>query len=398
MAVSTQIVLRQRRFIPKRNERSELVHSRMSAGKAWFHTPRLCRGTEQRVRIANLRTRSRLSDSGSRALPWGMIPFINILFLLLVSKSILYASEPPERGWTIGPSIGVHWGGAREIVYDNSGVENQNDYLSLLTWDLQPVVTAGFDSTWESGKSNSLNLVFRTAVPGMATGEMNDYDWLYTDMDWSHWSSSDVNLRWGIIIDVVNNWRVADTGPFSLKLGVGYHLDWWAWRDMITDSVYSTTTGSVYPMPFVTYPGDGFRDLHDELTTGINGINYNVAYHVPLISLSIDLDWGTFFINTNGRIGPVLAFSHDEHVLRDLDFYDTAAGGPWVDALLETGFQSSGRFLFTLRGEFAWLNETRGNSVMVTGSGSSYLFKDAAGFAFSRIGVTALFSWDLSGP
>ena len=46
-------------FIPKRNERSELVHSRMSEGKAWFHTPRLCRGTG-----------SRLSDSGSRALPW----------------------------------------------------------------------------------------------------------------------------------------------------------------------------------------------------------------------------------------------------------------------------------------------------------------------------------------
>ncbi|RKX72317.1 MAG: hypothetical protein DRP49_09060, partial [Spirochaetes bacterium] len=42
-------------FIPKRNERSELVHSRMSEGKAWFHTPRLCRGTG-----------SRLSDSGSR--------------------------------------------------------------------------------------------------------------------------------------------------------------------------------------------------------------------------------------------------------------------------------------------------------------------------------------------
>ncbi|RKX86541.1 MAG: hypothetical protein DRP70_09990 [Spirochaetes bacterium] len=59
-------------LIPKRNERSEQVHSRMSAGKAWFHTPRLRRGTG-----------SRLSDSGSRALPWGMIPFI-LLFTSLV--------------------------------------------------------------------------------------------------------------------------------------------------------------------------------------------------------------------------------------------------------------------------------------------------------------------------
>jgi len=70
------------RYDPK-YERSELVHSvgivprltpavrpliRMSAGKAWFHTPRLCRGTG-----------SRSSDSRSRALPWSMILFIEEL-------------------------------------------------------------------------------------------------------------------------------------------------------------------------------------------------------------------------------------------------------------------------------------------------------------------------------
>ena len=339
--------------------------------------------------------------------------FCITLTFILFSVSMLSAAELPGRGWTIGPSIGVHWGGAREIVYDNSGVENKNDYLSLLTWDLQPVVMLGFDSTWESGKGNSLDLVFRSAVPGMATGEMNDYDWLYTDKDWSHWSSSDVNLRWGFIIDAVSNWQVAAAGPFSLKLGVGYHLDWWAWRDTTTDSVYSDVNGpsAGYPMPYDTNGtvqgaqdlyGDDWRGMPDYLPTGINGINYDVAYHVPLVSLSIDLNWGTFFIKSTGRIGPVLAFSHDQHVLRtDFGpdgghFYDSAAGGPWVDALLETGFQSSGRFLFTLRGEFAWLNETRGNTIVVpTDGSSSWMIEGAAGFAFSRIGVTALFSWDL---
>jgi hypothetical protein len=54
-----------KKVIPKRSERNTLGHFRASAGKAWFHTPRLARGTG-----------SRLSDSGSRALPWGMIPFI----------------------------------------------------------------------------------------------------------------------------------------------------------------------------------------------------------------------------------------------------------------------------------------------------------------------------------
>ena len=64
------------KLIPKRNERSELVHFRMSAGKAWFHTPRLCRGTG-----------SRLSDSGSRALPRGMIPFILLALIFIPALS-----------------------------------------------------------------------------------------------------------------------------------------------------------------------------------------------------------------------------------------------------------------------------------------------------------------------
>ena len=51
-------------FIPKRNERSELVHSRMSAGKARVNTPRLAAEREpyERLRV--------------QGLPWGMIPFI----------------------------------------------------------------------------------------------------------------------------------------------------------------------------------------------------------------------------------------------------------------------------------------------------------------------------------
>jgi len=167
--------------------------------------------------------------------------FSFVLTIYFLSFSILSAAELPGRGWTFGTSVGVHWGEAREIVYDNSGVENENDYLSLLTWDLQPALMLGLETRWESGKRFSLDLDFRSAISGMAVGEMNDYDWLYTDKDWSHWSSSDVNLRWGFIIDVEGNWKIADKGPFSLKLGVGYHLDWWAWRDTITDSLYSTT-------------------------------------------------------------------------------------------------------------------------------------------------------------
>ncbi len=329
-----------------------------------------------------------------------------VLLLTLLSGASLSAADAPERGWTIGPSLGVHWGTAYEIVYDTSGVENQNEYLSLLIWDLQPAVTVGFESRWESGKKNSLDLKLRSAVPGMPVSEMNDFDWVYTDMDWSHWSVSDVNLRWGFILDAVHDWRIIHRGPFDLKIGVGYHLDWWAWRDTVKDSVYSTTyTTKTYPKLFdpshPTQP-DGFRDQLDAVATGVNAINYDVAYHVPLVSLTVGLNLNTFFLNANGRIGPVLAFSHDHHLLRydygpdGAHFYDSATGGPWIDATLETGFRTSGRFSFTVRGEYAWLKETRGDTVVVPTDGSPPgIAKDAAGFSFRRIGVTVLFSWTL---
>ncbi len=307
---------------------------------------------------------------------------ITLLLLLLISLT-LPAAELPERGWTIGPSIGVHWGGAREIVYDNSGVENKNEYLSLLTWDLQPTVVMGIETRWESGKAGGLDLIFRFGIPGMTTGEMWDYDWLTAnDPIPTLWSVSDIWLRWGFIFDVGYDWNIISKGFFSLNAGLGYHLDWWAWRDTLKELSYVPKTAEI----------------------GENGIDYSAAYHVPLVSLAVNLNWKIFFLNVNGRIGPVLAFSHDHHKKRDTfgpdgaHFYDSAAGGPWVDALLETGFRSSGRFIFTLKGEFAWLNETRGNTIVVpTDGSSSWMIADAAGFAFSRIGVTALFSWDLSG-
>ncbi|MCK5249823.1 MAG: hypothetical protein KAJ98_07655, partial [Spirochaetaceae bacterium] len=51
-------------LIPKRNERSALVHFRMSAGKAWFHTPRLAAEREPHERLR------------AQGLPCGMIPFM----------------------------------------------------------------------------------------------------------------------------------------------------------------------------------------------------------------------------------------------------------------------------------------------------------------------------------
>ena len=305
------------------------------------------------------------------------------LIVLLTAAGLLSASELPGRGWTLGTSIGVHWGGAREIVYDNSGVENQNDYLSLLTWDLQPVVTIGIESRWESGKSGGLDLNLRSGISGMPVGEMWDYDWLtVNDSRPTYWSVSDIRLRWGFIFDVGYDWNLISTGIFSFNTGVGYHFDWWAWRDITKDSSYG-------------------------VPVGVSAIDYSVIYNVPVFSLKIRFTGRVSYLKITSRVGPVLAFAHDHHKLRiengnvdGLNFYDNAFGGPWLDIAISGGFHSHGNFSFEIIGEYAWLNETKGDSLTVYSDGltPSTLSEDAAGFAFSRIGVTALFSWDLRGP
>ena len=81
-------------IIPRRNERSELVHSRMSAGKARVNTPRLAAEREpyKRLRV--------------QGLPWGMIPFI--LFISSCVSTALFSPETTyiKQGWE---SFSVNW-------------------------------------------------------------------------------------------------------------------------------------------------------------------------------------------------------------------------------------------------------------------------------------------------
>jgi len=328
-----------------------------------------------------------------------------VVLMVLHLPARISATDYPSKGWILGPSVGVHWGSAKEIVYPY-GKSNQNAYLSLLTWDLQPVYMVGIESRWESGEALGLNLRLRSAIPLMPVGKMTDYDWLYKNRDWSHWSLSDVTQRWGFTVDAITDWHLCTNSIFQFRLGVGYHLDWWAWKDNTKDSIYSTTPKSKnYPVAWDDYGAGqkGFRDVNDAVPMGVNAITYDVAYHVPMLSFTLVMEGKVVFLSATGRVGPVLALSHDHHLLRKeeygpdgVHFFDFAFGGPWLDAELEFGFRTSKGFSLSLRTEYAWLNETRGHVLLMPSNGKPLeLATSAAGFAFERIGVSLLCAWTL---
>jgi len=314
-------------------------------------------------------------------------------------------SQQGKAGWWIGSTSGIIWGRAREIVFDNSGVQNQNDYLSELLWDLKHTPLFGIKSDWRGNRANHLRMELSFAIPNMPVGKMEDYDWFYTDRDWSHWSLSRVRLRWGFILDVSYEEVLASSGFFKLKLGLGYHMDWWGWKDKIEDSLYSSFVRRInrkIPDKFSSVLKDGFRDRADVLSRGINGINYFAMYHAPLLTVRGSFEWDVIALSVLGRVGPVLGIGKDHHLLRTefgpdgVFFYDIVFGGPWVDTSLEIEFKITHRFLLSFRGEYAWLNETRGFSIMVpTNEKPASAGRKKGGLAFRRVGVNVFALWKL---
>lgn len=328
------------------------------------------------------------------------------LSVIILPAAPLHAAAP-RRGWILGPAIIGRGGESCEIVRARSSPGGRNRYLSFLRWDIKPALTVGILSRWNSGGNHAFDFAFHAAVPGLPSGEMNDFDWLFTDRDWSHWSVSDITLTWGFILDIDWEWTPVRRGPLSIILGAGYHLDWWSWSDTTRHSVYSTLAqGRRYPRPFDSDPPlpHQFRNRRNMLSAGVNSINYSAAYHVPLGTIGIGLEIRQFFIRTRFRIGPALGLSHDHHRLRNLKggggglhFYDFGFGGPWTDMAVEIGFRTPRGFSLRLLFDYVRLGEFKADTVTVPTDGSPpAVSPGSAALAFWRLSAGITASWSIT--
>lgn len=326
-----------------------------------------------------------------------------IVFVVL--PVLCLPAMPVERGWTISANAGMHWGKAREGVNYASTLAypTENEYFSLLLWDLDDVFMVGVDTRWESGKVLGLDFNLSAAIPGWPAGEMNDYDWFFTDRDWSHWSVSDVKLRWGFSADISADGRVLDLGPLSLHVGLAYHLDWWAWTDQLKDLTYSTLAdGEQYPLPFDYSSKHVFRDpSYVSKNIGENAVDYAVSYHAMLAVFRVRVQNRVQFVVLTARLGPALAVSLDFHKLRQggsgLKFFNVGFGFPWIDGTIDVGVRVSKRLSLTLRAQIAWKGDIISDTHYYTGAGD-YIGTStgAGGSGFVRGSLSVLLSWSLN--
>ena len=312
-----------------------------------------------------------------------------------------------EEKFRIGLVFSAHWGRVNTIVYDNSDLPdlNNNPYYSLLGWDLMSIYSLGVEGKWEYARKAYIDFALRPAFKGQDAGQMDDFDWFYSDRDWSHWSLHDINIKWGLTADLFSSWELISASPFSLGLGFGYHLDWWEWTDRQVDNIYSKVENEnknyprPYPRPdepaFLTH---GFRNYKYMSTVGKNMIDNSVFALVLAASLDLNLKWEILYLRFLGRAGPVFLYGEDHHKLRSdggpdgIIFYDYALA-PWVEAQLEVGI-TLGAFVLSVRGEYAFAPPIPGiqHSVYSNNRPDGYAIGGGS-LSLNRFTVSTLVSW-----
>lgn len=305
------------------------------------------------------------------------------------------------RGWTLSAGLGMLWGEARESV--NLGPEvahsTNNSYLSLLLWELKDIPMIMVKTRWDSGKIFGMELNFSAAIPGLPAGEMNDYDWFFTDRDWSHWSLSETTLRCGFSANTSVDFRVIDHGPLSFHLGLAALADYWYWSDILKEKIYSSTvSGITYPVPFDTSNRHDFRSITSSGNFGKNAVDYETGYFSLLSVFKLRIQNRLRFVEINARIGPALAITHDFHKLRNaglgLRIYNLGIGLPWMDCSFAIGVHITQRFSLTFRGEIAWLNDIVSDTHYYYGNLKYRSSAKVAGNSgFFRGGMSVLLSW-----
>jgi plasminogen activator len=218
-----------------------------------------------------------------------------------------------------------------------------------------------------------LNVDYWTA-PSDGNGTMDDYDWLYVGLDWSHWSHhDDTSVTEVGSLDLNGEFTLYDFGKKKTVITglLGFKHDTLAWQSVGGYGIYSSTGG--YRDLFVTFPNTP-------------GISYEQTFYMPYIGV------GVRATTNNGSMPIVLSASFrysnqvhgegvDIHHLRDLRFEDSGDGGKWQAYDINIDFHLSKTLALNLGYAAQRYAEVKATTTMTDlASGDKFFFPgDAAG-------------------
>jgi plasminogen activator len=210
---------------------------------------------------------------------------------------------------------GYLMGEANEFVYDGGRT------LSQLIWEINSLYMVGSGTTLKPCRWVSFQGDFLTMLAD-GDGTMDDYDWVYSGMEWSDWSHhEDTDVTKGTIIDVsvaVYPLQMLEKQQLSISALLGYRIENFEWEARGGTFVYS---------------GNGFRDTTGAFTDygyaeDQLGITYEQLIYVPYVGVNLsyrlkDVEGGLRLIGSPFVSGE----ADDQHHLRDLETHAEWDGG-----------------------------------------------------------------------
>ncbi len=240
-------------------------------------------------------------------------------------------------------------GVAYERVYFN--FPERRHKLSELIWEMKNVFMLGCEGA--IGFYDLLQLNCSAWLPvSKGAGGMDDYDWMtLRTSEWSHWSSSEVDVDRSLFLDINVSIQLFAIEHFTLNGVLGYSRLDWKWSDSGGAYIYSSNPDSL----------DGFRDVHGDFR-GVNGIIYRQTYDIPYIGVGAGFAHAGFAADVYVRYSPLAqATDEDDHLLRKITFEGRYRNAEYLGLIIGVSYTfDSGLFL---RASFDYQNvfETNGD-------------------------------------
>ncbi|MDR3337359.1 MAG: omptin family outer membrane protease [Treponema sp.] len=311
---------------------------------------------------------------------------ISFSFLFTVSNAFgqVSSSGETEQDLEVGKvsfvisaeaKAGFIYGQGEELVYYGT----TDTVLSQLLWDMKPLWYVGGDLALSLGHSRwPFNLkVFDFSVKGclpLASGKMEDRDWLYRPYDNSPtlFSSHDNFTSSAIFLDVdfldfsfpFSFSSVTLSGDFFFRYSY-MDLTWTA-RDGYMD--YTKTGGSKYD--------------HEGLA-----IDYTQTWNLFALGVGTGISVkDIFFADVSFAITPLIfVTAEDHHHITHMQYQDKPEGGLYLEPKITLGLSTNKHFRFSVYFSYRHISGSKGeSSSRVAGSGDYIKISGSTGGAAYR--------------
>ncbi len=309
------------------------------------------------------------------------------VFFGVALTGMVQASGNPRGEYRV--ATGLLNGESGEYVYDADGFYTgiPGYKISELKWQLNDVHMLGVGGTYHASNRLRLNVDYWVNA-GEQDGTMDDYDWLYIGLGWSHWSHHDnTAVTKAEKFDLNGGYTLysSATGSDTISALAGYRQDRFGWESSGGYGIYSDVT---YRDTAVVFP-----------ETPV--ISYEQTYRTPYIGLALHSGGGSghrLVFDAKLRYSQwVSAEDVDHHILRDLRFEEEGSGGDWIEYDLSLSYLLSKRASLSFSYSAQEYDEIKASSTATDLlSGTVWLYPgESAGLDHSSQQLSVGFSYQL---